>query len=75
MEEDARTAWIETEYEKRHIIPEPSCQEYSGKFNVRLPRTLHQSLADAAALHGVSLNHYVVMLLSSGNTYMQIQRQ
>ena len=34
MAEDARTGWIETEYEEGRTIPEPSCQEYSGKFNV-----------------------------------------
>ena len=75
MAEDARTGWIETEYEEGRNIPEPSHQEYSGKFNVRIPKSLHRALADAAAQDGVSLNQYVVMLLSSGNTYMQIERQ
>ena len=75
MAEDARAGWIETEYEEGRNIPEPSHQEYSGKFNVRIPKSLHRSLADAAAQDGVSLNQYVVMLLSSGNTYMQIERQ
>lgn len=75
MAEDARTGWIETEYEEGRNIPEPSHQEYSGKFNVRLPKSLHRALADAAAQDGVSLNQYVVMLLSSGNTQMQLERQ
>ena len=75
MAEDARTGWIETEYEEGRNIPEPSHQEYSGKFNVRLPKSLHRSLADAAAQDGVSLNQYVVMLLSSGNAQMQLERQ
>ena len=75
MAEDARTGWIETEYEEGRNIPEPSHQDYSGKFNVRLPKSLHRALADAAAQDGVSLNQYVVMLLSSGNTHMQIERQ
>jgi hypothetical protein len=75
MAEDARTGWIETEYEEGRNIPEPSHQEYSGKFNVRIPKSLHRALADAAAQDGVSLNQYVVMLLSSGNTYMQLERQ
>ena len=68
MAEDARTGWIETEYEEGHNIPEPSYQEYSGKFNVRLPKSLHRSLVDAAARDGVSLNQYVVMLLSRGTS-------
>ncbi len=66
MAEEARTGWIETEYEEGRNIPEPSFQEYSGKFNVRLPKSLHRALADAASLEGVSLNQYVVMLLSGG---------
>ena len=75
MAEDARTGWIETEYEEGRNIPEPSFQEYSGKFNVRIPKSLHRALADAAAQDSVSLNQYVVMLLSSGNAQMQLQRQ
>ena len=75
MAEDARIGWIETEYEEGRNIPEPSYQEYSGKFNVRIPKSLHRALVDAAAQDGVSLNQYMVMLLSSGNTYMQIERQ
>ena len=75
MAEDARTGWIETEYEEGRNIPEPSHQEYSGKFNVRIPKSLHRALADAAAQDGVSLNQYVVMLLSSGSAQMQLERQ
>ena len=75
MAEDALTGWIETEYEEGRSIPEPSYQEYSGKFNVRIPKSLHRALADAAAHDGVSLNQYVVMLLSSGNTHVQLVRQ
>ena len=74
MAEDARTGWIETEYEEGRNIPEPSFQEYSGKFNVRIPKSLHRALADAAAQDGVSLNQYVVMLLSSGNAQVQLER-
>ena len=75
MAEDARTGWIETEYEEGRNIPEPSHQEYSGKFNVRIPKSLHRALADAAAQDGVSLNQYVIMLLSSRNAQMQLERQ
>ena len=75
MAEDARVGWIETEYGEGRNIPEPSYQEYSGKFNVRIPKSLHRALADAAAHDGVSLNQYVVMLLSSGNAQMQLERQ
>ena len=76
MAEDARTGWIEVEYEQRHDIPEPSYpEEYSGKFNVRLPKSLHHVLADAAVREGVSLNQYVVMLLSRGDAQARLERQ
>lgn len=70
MAEDARRGWIETEYEQGHDIPLPSqpseCATYSGKFVVRLPRSLHRALVQAAARENVSLNQYVLALLSSG---------
>jgi predicted RNase H-like HicB family nuclease len=76
MAEDARTGWIETEYEQGHDIPLPSQpEEYSGKFNVRLPRSLHRVLAEEADRQRVSLNQYVVMLLSRGDAQAQVERQ
>jgi hypothetical protein len=38
--------------------------EYSGKFTVRLPRSLHQALVDRAEREGVSLNLFVTNALS-----------
>ncbi len=75
MAEDARAGWIETEYGEGRNIPEPSHQEYSGRFNVRIPKSLHRALVDAASQDGVSLNQYVIMLLSSGNTLVQLKEQ
>ncbi len=67
LAEDARSGWIETEYEQGHDIPLPSHrEEYSGKFVVRLPRSLHRALAAAAEREHVSLNQYVLALLSAG---------
>ena len=41
-------------------IPEPIAdRRFSGKFNVRLPESLHRELALAAAEQGVSLNRLV----------------
>ncbi len=34
-------------------------KEYSGRFNVRVPSTLHADIASAAAAHGKSLNQWV----------------
>lgn len=65
MAEDAKRAWIESAYEDDQAIPEPSpAPSYSGKFIVRLPRSLHRTLAEQAAREGVSLNQYVVSLLA-----------
>jgi predicted RNase H-like HicB family nuclease len=72
MAEDARRLWIETEYERGAEIPLPSYpEEYSGKFNVRIPRSLHRALAESAEQEGVSLNQYVTTLLARGDAQMR----
>lgn len=43
--------------------PEPS-REYSGKFNVRVPKSLHRELIQEAEREGVSLNMLIVNRLS-----------
>lgn len=76
MAEDAHRLWIETEYEREHDIPLPSYpEEYSGKFNLRLPRSLHRSLAAGAENEGVSLNQYVVTVLSRGDSQARVERR
>lgn len=39
-------------------------RDYSGKLNIRIPKSLHQQLSEAAAKDGVSLNQYIVYKLS-----------
>lgn len=67
---EAQTAlelMIETYQQERWPFPAPTnLQEYSGQFRLRVPRTLHARLAQAAADEGVSLNTYAVGLLSGG---------
>lgn len=41
-----------------------NAEDYSGKFTVRLPRSLHQALVDRAEQEGVSLNLFVTNALS-----------
>jgi predicted HicB family RNase H-like nuclease len=56
---------MESMYEDGNEIPLPSNQtQYSGKFNVRVPASLHRELARLAVKEGVSLNQYVVYALS-----------
>ena len=65
MIEIARRMWLEVAYEDGQDIPEPrSQQEYSGKFNVRVPRGLHRKLDQMAKREGVSLNQFLVSTLS-----------
>ncbi len=63
---EARELWLETVYENGDKIPLPSTDNnYSGKLLLRMPKTLHRHLAEAADKEGVSLNQYIVFLLSS----------
>ena len=72
--DEVRQLWIESEYERGNEIPLPTYyEEYSGKFNVRLPRTLHHALADAAAGDGASLNQYVATLLARGDAQARVE--
>ena len=49
------------------LIPEPiSARRFSGRFNVRVPESLHRELALAAAEEGVSLNRLVSDRLAHG---------
>lgn len=67
--EDAKESWILTALEDGDNIPEPddlSEQDYSGKFNIRIPKSLHRDLAKKAKNENVSLNQLTTYLLSSG---------
>ena len=60
MIHDAMAGWIEVALEDGESIPEPRpSEEYSGKFVVRVPKSLHRDLVEAAAREEVSLNHYI----------------
>jgi predicted RNase H-like HicB family nuclease/predicted ester cyclase len=74
--EEARTLWLKTVYLENIEIPlPPSVEEYSGRFNLRLPRSLHQWLVESAAAEGVSLNQYVATLLARGDSQTRLERQ
>ena len=74
--EEVRELWLEAEYEMGAEIPEPSYPEtHSGKFNVRLPRSLHRRLAESAAAEAVSLNQYVTALLERNDALARVERR
>jgi antitoxin HicB len=63
----AMMAWIEAMKAAGNAIPSPSVPvdaEFSGRLLLRLPKSLHGRLAQRAALEGVSLNQFIVTLLS-----------
>ncbi|RPI87345.1 MAG: toxin-antitoxin system HicB family antitoxin [Chloroflexi bacterium] len=60
MIEDSMRLWIETALEDGEEIPVPRQEEkHSGKFIVRVPRSLHRELVETAEKEGVSLNMYI----------------
>jgi antitoxin HicB len=65
MIHDAMRSWIEVALEDGISIPEPRLEDdYSGKFVVRLPRSLHRELVEQSELEGVSLNTWVINILA-----------
>jgi len=63
---EAMEGWIETKLEKGFPVPAPfENGKYSGKFSVRLPKSLHARLVIEAEKEGVSLNQYALYKLSS----------
>lgn len=63
--DDAKAAWMSTALEQAIEIPKPDAStSYSGKLNVRMPKSLHRALAREAATEGVSLNALIVYKLS-----------
>jgi antitoxin HicB len=61
---EAMQLWIEAALEDGYPIPEPRPEEeFSGKFLVRVPRSLHRELAERAQQEGVSLNQLITSLI------------
>lgn len=73
---EAKEAWIRAAYANRDEIPLPSDDDrFSGRLLVRMPRGLHRALSEQARDQGVSLNQWVVALLSEANPLRALQRQ
>ena len=63
--DEVMESYLEVKIENNLPIPLPEQTEnYSGKFNVRLPKSLHQRLAIEAKNEGVSLNQLVLYKLA-----------
>jgi len=62
---EAMEGYLEVKLENGLPIPIPEkVEDYSGKFVVRLPKSLHQRLAIEAEREGVSLNQLAVYKLT-----------
>jgi len=62
---EAMEGWIETKLESGFSVPTPfDSAKFSGKFVLRLPKSLHAKLTIEAEKEGVSLNQYTLYKLS-----------
>lgn len=71
MAQDAKKCWIEASLEEGLPVPEPSqpkdeLGEYSGRFPLRMPKSLHKMIIENAKKEGVSANQYLIHLISLG---------
>lgn len=65
FDELRKVLWIEAALEENIVIQEPDgLENYSGQFKLRIPRSLHKSLAEHSKREGISMNQYCVYLLS-----------
>lgn len=56
---------IDVRRKNNEIIPEPiNDDDFSGKFTLRLPKSLHKLLSIQAEKEGISLNQYALYKLS-----------
>jgi antitoxin HicB len=63
--DDAKRAWFESMVADGAPIPEPRADPaFSGKLQLRLPKSLHAQAARTADLEGVSLNTIIVAALA-----------
>lgn len=69
--EDAKKSWLEAAIEEGVTISEPKHSQpvkYSGQFKLRIPKSLHQELAEKAKQEGISMNQYCLYLLSHNHS-------
>lgn len=65
MIHEAMTIWLEDALADGDPIAEPRpIEEYSGKFIIRVPRSLHRDLVETADQEGVSLNAFITAALA-----------
>jgi predicted RNase H-like HicB family nuclease len=68
---EARREWFAFARAKGIAVPQPDpafarMTDYSGRVTLRIPRSLHQQVAERAVLEGVSLNSYLTTTIQRG---------
>lgn len=69
-------AWIAAARKAGNPVPPPSrpaVESYSGRFALRLPKSLHRQLAINAKADGVSLNQHIVNLLNATSAVRSVE--
>ncbi|MBQ9763621.1 MAG: type II toxin-antitoxin system HicB family antitoxin [Phascolarctobacterium sp.] len=62
---EAKEEWLTYMLANDLSIPEPTdAAKYSGKFVVRIPKTLHKTISEQSKMEGLSLNQYVANSLA-----------
>ena len=66
MIQDVMRLWIETALTRGKPIPKPRKEkrDFSGRFVVRVPKSLHRKLVERAQHEGVSLNQWITSALA-----------
>ena len=66
--EDAKRAWLTAALQDGLAIREPESPcAYSGQFKLRIPKSLHRSLAEHSRSEGISMNQYCLYLLAKND--------
>ena len=72
----ASHAYLKSLKESGMPVPAPEkVVTYSGQIRLRMPKEMHAALAESAEREGVSLNTYIVILLSKRNSKQEILRR
>ena len=73
MINDAKKCWLEAALEEGMEINEPLLEDnYSGQFKIRMPKSLHKSLAEHSKEEGISMNQYCLYLLAKNDAVNHI---
>ena len=68
---DAKREWIRAALEEGiEFYETDSLENFSGLFKLRIPRSLHRSLAEHSQREGISMNQYCIYLLSKNDALL-----